>query len=370
VAGIFLAAGSGLQLLIPSIMTPRERYLTALTGGQPDRVPVGDYLFSRNLQRSILGCTTPLYDGPSQFRLAHELGLDCMWVPFNGFCGMEEEPHAEGETFRDEWGVTYIKNGWPIMAQTGTPVKTRKDWEAYHMPPPSAPHRLRILCEGDKANSNDVALLAGMLGPFTMLYWYLMDLETLSMTIYDDPQLVHAMAGAYVGWCLAVASSAVAAARVDAFSISDDWGGTQALLMSPAHLREFFIPPMHRLVQGLRSLGKPVVLHNDGAIWDALDDLVGTGINGLHPIERAAGGDLGAVKRRYAGRLCPIGNVDNKQTMTRGTPDAVREEVRQCMAAAKEGGGYIIATDHSIHDGMPPENIAAYIDEARRSGVY
>jgi len=25
-------------------MTPRERFLTALTGGTPNRVPIGDYL--------------------------------------------------------------------------------------------------------------------------------------------------------------------------------------------------------------------------------------------------------------------------------------------------------------------------------------
>ena len=66
-------------------MTSRERYVTALTGGTPDRVPLGDYLFSPKLQQRILGRTTELYDGPTQVKLAHALGLDCMWVPVNGF---------------------------------------------------------------------------------------------------------------------------------------------------------------------------------------------------------------------------------------------------------------------------------------------
>jgi len=157
---------------------------------------------------------------------------------------------------------------------------------------------------------------------------------------------------------------------VDAFSISDDWGSTRALLMSPSHLREFFVPPFRKLVQGLKQLGKSVVMHNDGQIWDVLDDLVATGIDGFHPVERAAGMDLLKVKQRYAGRLCPIGNVDNKSTMSTGTPAEVEAEVKACLAIGMPGGGYILSTDHSIHDGMPYENVMAYIDAGHKYGVY
>ena len=111
-------------------------------------------------------------------------------------------------------------------------------------------------------------------------------------------------------------------------------------------------------------------MHNDGQIWDVLDDLVDTGINGFHPVERAAGMDLTKVKRRYTGRLCPIGNVDNKNTMSTGTPAEVEAEVRECLAIGKQGGGYILSTDHSIHDGMPYQNVMAYLEAGRKYGAY
>ena len=349
-------------------MTSRERFLTALTCGVPDRVPIGDYLFSRNLLKKVLNHEPGLYEADAQVKLAAKLGVDCMWRPVNGFCGTEDEWHPEGTEYRDEWGVTYIKNGWPIMAQTDTPVKSREDWGKYRMPLPSTPDRLKMLKEGIKANDGNIAIIAGVLGPFTMMYWYLMNLETLSINIYDDPDLVREMIGAYVKWVLQVCEMAAGLPGVDAFSISDDWGGTHALLMSPAHLREFFIPPYREIVQGIRGLGKPVIMHNDGKIWDVLDDLVDTGINGFHPIERAAGMDLARVKERYFGRLCPIGNVDNKRTMSTGTPADIDQEVKECMEIARRGGGYIISTDHSIHDGMPYENVMAYIEACRRYG--
>ena len=52
----------------------------------------------------------------------------------------------------------------------------------------------------------------------------------------------------------------------------------------------------------------------------------------------------------YAGKLCPVGNVNNKSTMVNGSPQEVREEALECLRIAAPGGGYIIATDHSLHD--------------------
>jgi uroporphyrinogen decarboxylase len=54
-------------------------------------------------------------------------------VGINGFCGLEEEPHTERTSYQNELGVTYIKNGWPVMVQPHTPLKTRADWERYEM---------------------------------------------------------------------------------------------------------------------------------------------------------------------------------------------------------------------------------------------
>ena len=58
-------------------MKPRQRFVTALNGGTPDRMPVFDFLFSPKLQKELLGYTTELYDGESQVKLATLLGLHC-----------------------------------------------------------------------------------------------------------------------------------------------------------------------------------------------------------------------------------------------------------------------------------------------------
>ncbi len=101
-----------------------------------------------------------------------------------------------------------------------------------------------------------------------------------------------------------------------------------------------------------------------------MDDLVASGINAFHPVERAAGMDLARIKAKYGTRLCPIGNINNKTTMVSGTPEDVRREALECLRIAAPGGGYVLATDHSLHDDIPLANIRAYIETAKEHGTY
>ena len=351
-------------------MNSRERFLTALRGGIPDRVPVWEYLFSRKLQKEIMGYNTELYDGATQAKMAARLGIDVVWAPVNGFCGIEDEPHAPDEIYKDEWGVTFRKNGWPIISQYHTPVKCRDDWKNYIIPQADIPGRTKILTEAILANDNDLAIVAGILGPFSMMTWYLMDFETLSISMFTDPDLVHEMTEAFIGWALEAGRLAYGTGGVDAFHISDDWGSTAGLLIAPEQFREFFIQPFERLVRGLKSFGVPVIMHNDGNIWEMLDDLVNTGIDAYHPVEKAASMDLEKIKQKYMGRICPIGNVNNKTTMVTGTTEDVIRETLDCLKKGAPGGGYVLSTDHSLHDDIPLENVIALIHTVKKYGKY
>lgn len=351
-------------------MNSRERFITALHGGTPDRIPIFEHLFSLALQKEVLGYTTVLYEGKEQALLATKLGIDAIWTPINGFCGIEETPHQPNEVYKDEWGVTYRKNGWPIMAQIDVPVKSREDWEQYKMPEANTPYRTRILHDTKHANTENLAIILGLLGPFTMASWYITDFTNMSLFMYTDPEIIHEMNEAYLKWALQVVDLAVEEGGVDIVQISDDWGGTNGLLISPDDFREFFVPYFQRLVEGIKAHGIPVIMHNDGQIWDVLAELADTGIVGLHPVERAAGMDLMRVKDYFKGKITPIGNVNNKVTMCSANVADVEKEVVECIRNAGPGGGYIISSDHSIHDGVPVQNVYCLINSTKKYGVY
>lgn len=62
-------------------MTSKERFLTALLGGKPDRIPITEHLFSQKLLQEVLGYSTILYDGKAQAELVTKLGIDGLWIP-------------------------------------------------------------------------------------------------------------------------------------------------------------------------------------------------------------------------------------------------------------------------------------------------
>ncbi len=352
-------------------MTPRQRFLTALAVGQPDRVPVFDFLFSRDIFAHVLGREVERHNAEDLVECATRLGLDGVCVSFGGPSGSRATVIAEG-IYTDEWGVTYQRDviaSWPGDAPIGHPIKSRADWRNYLIPDPRRAGRLTqaqtAVC---MTMDGRQAVLGSVNGPFTAA-WLLTGLERFCLLMYDDPDLVDDILRAVTDYAIA-GGRLLVQAGVDALAIADDHGGVAGPFISVPQFRRFVLPHFARMVHSFRALGVPVLMHNDGDIRILLDDLVDTGINAYHPIERAAHMDLADVKRRYGHRICLVGNVNNKDTLVMGTVEDVERETKECLRIAGPGGGYILASDHSLHQDIPMANILRMIDTAHRYGRY
>jgi uroporphyrinogen decarboxylase len=75
--------------------------------------------------------------------------------------------------------------------------------------------------------------------------------------------------------------------------------------------------------------------------------------------------NLAELKRRVAGRLVLCGGVDTHRVLPGGTPEEVRREVRRVIDILAPGGGYMLASVHTVMNDVPPENVLAMVDEAR-----
>ena len=56
--------------------------------------------------------------------------------------------------------------------------------------------------------------------------------------------------------------------------------------------------------------------------------------------------------------------------MPTATPAEVEQAVQACLQIGAPGGGYILATDHSFHEGIPLENVYAFIEAGKKYGRY
>ena len=99
--------------------------------------------------------------------------------------------------------------------------------------------------------------------------------------------------------------------------------------------------------------GRLAVYHSDGAVQAVVEDIIGCGFDGLNPIEPKAM-DINEMKRKYGSRISLLGNIDLIYTLTRGTPEEVRAEVRQRIHDLAPGGGYAVASAQLPSGICPP----------------
>jgi len=351
-------------------MTSKERVLSALQHKIPDRVPVFEFVYSRPLFREILGYVPETYNSEDVVRLYQKMGYDLCFCPFGGQGGFQMKTGLDG-MYQDEWHVTYCKNdsSWPIDAPVGFPIKDRNDWNNYTMPDPKQPSRLDGIKTAVRlGKEKDMAIAGSVRGPYSSAM-LLMGMEHLSISFYDEPELVSEIMTKCVDFYIEGGLRMINAGA-DIILIADDYGSISGPLLSPSLFREFIVPQVTRMVEAFRKLGAPVIFHSDGNIRKLTDDLVDTGITALNPVERAAGMDLSEIKKVYGKRISIVGNVDNKNTLVNGSISDVELEVKECIDIAAEGGGYILCSDHSVHDDTPNENVFAMIEACNKYGWY
>lgn len=105
-----------------------------------------------------------------------------------------------------------------------------------------------------------------------------------------------------------------------------------------------------------------------GDVMPILDDLAGIGIRGLLVEETKKGFalDIGAIRRKLAGRVCLFGNVDSLELLLHGRPEAIAAEVRRQADGA--GAGFVTANGSPVAPGTPVENVRALLAAGRALG--
>ena len=153
--------------------------------------------------------------------------------------------------------------------------------------------------------------------------------------------------------------------RLHAVLIGNDFGCQMSLMLSPEMIRRFAFPGTRRLVEQARSFGVKVIHHSCGSIRDIIEDLIGIGVDAVHPIQAlAAGMEPRGLKRDFGDRMSFCGGVDAQNLMVNGTPEQVRAAVRELKEIFPTG--LIVSPSHeAILPDTPPANVQAMFDAVR-----
>ncbi len=141
---------------------------------------------------------------------------------------------------------------------------------------------------------------------------------------------------------------------------------------SPAIWREAFRPWIAANVDLVHGYGALYNYFDNGPIAPLLADLAEVGPDILSTLCPPPLGDvdLSEAKRTVGDRICLHGNVDAIHVVQKGTPDQVRQAVREAIRVAAPGGGYILGNSDCFFDSTPRETIEAFFAAAREFGHY
>ena len=338
-------------------MTSFERVQTALNRGEPDRVPVLEFVVDSKVAQAIYPSGKDIGD------LTEFLDLDGVG------CGARfSRRSTSSDRYIDEWGVTYMVSEEAVDHPIRGPIATMDDLRAYTPPDPDAPDRMGDLPKYVRRFKGKRAVLFHHRAAF-MWSAYLMGLDTLLMAMMIEPELVEAVMDVVLETNIAIVRRAIRTGA-ELIVLGDDYASNTGPLMSPKLFGRFILPRLQKMVDVIHEEGAYCCKHSDGNLWPILDMIVGTGVDALNPIEPVAGMDIAEVKRKFGAQVCLIGNVDCSHLLSFGTPEEVRRAVRECIAAASKGGGHILSSSNSIHSGVKPENYVAMVEAVHEFGVY
>ncbi len=152
---------------------------------------------------------------------------------------------------------------------------------------------------------------------------------------------------------------------IDVVLFGDDLGGQQGPLISPEAYREFY-KPYHKILWGrAKELANvKVQLHCCGGIYELLDDLIEAGLDAVNPVQISCRGmDPARLKSEFGERITFWGGgCDTQSVLPLGTPDEVKEHVRELTSIFHPGGGFIFQQVHNILANVPPENVVAMLE--------
>jgi uroporphyrinogen decarboxylase len=244
------------------------------------------------------------------------------------------------------------------------------NWAEFDRFPWPDPERidLSVLDEVKKYLPDGMKVISGTSGFYEQI-WMLMGFDCFNISLYEQPDLVSAVFTRIGETVFAVWKRIADRDCVGALWLGDDVGYSEGLMVHPDVLRKHTHPWMAKMGQYCRAKGKPFIYHSDGKITEIIPDLVGLGVNALHPIEPKAM-DIFELKSSIGKRVCLIGNLDLDRLLTRGTPEEVDRGTRYLIERLAPGGGYVLGSSNCIAHFVPPGNYIAMLRARNRYGCF
>ncbi|MCC6446463.1 MAG: hypothetical protein IT210_23800 [Armatimonadetes bacterium] len=351
-------------------MTSRDRINLALAHKEADRIALQDSPWGTTIERWRKE-GLPENIGPQEFFRFEMSG-------FGADTSFQLSPEVVEET--EEYRIDRNANGALVKnwkRKTSTPeminfvIKSREKWE--ELKPLLAMNDRRIdwnareSCRKEREKGQWVFYAAAMGYDRTQ---GMVGSEKLLTVMLEEPDWARDMFMAGTDILIEAAEEMMGKGfEFDGAFLYDDMGYRNTSLFSPRMYRELVMPAHRKACDFFKSRKMPIILHSCGCVKGLIPDLIEAGFTCLQPLEVKAGMDLIELKKQYGDRLAYMGGIDVRK-MAHPDPAVIEEEIASKIVCAKQEGGYIYHSDHSVPDNISFDQYCRVIELVRRYGAY
>jgi len=383
------------------MMTSRDRLLTAIKGGIPDRLPVTTHHVMPYFLNKYM-------DGIDYHQFFDYFNLDAvLWTvpnrpdeskgeyydPDQGDLGfleinrifndqwrieLEELNNSEYKTIRYKYitpkGILsmVIQSNEYTSWVTEHLIKKKNDISLlgkYMIHPKCDVEAVNRAAEG----FGDRGIVRGFISMFDIYgqpgCWQdavcLYGIENLILATYDDPLWVHELLKILQERKRTYIRS-LKGAKYDILELGG--GDASTTVISPKIFNEFVAPYDSELIEEAHKVGQRITYHTCGGMMPILEDIAAMNTDAMEtftPPGMGADVDLAEAKRRIGDKVCMIGGFDQFHYFVGCTPEETKAEVRRCFNEAGRNGGYILSpSDHFFDAEM--KLLKAFADEGRK----
>ena len=362
--------------MLKTKMTPRERMLTALGMGVPDRLPVTIHQWQDYHLKTFMG-------GISDIEAFRAVGLDAaitIWDANEGKTTPEWQIDARTTRVSpSQWFTDYtITTPEGILTQKNESNEFTTWTIEYLIKRPEdmllvkkylpVPKLKKEFVRHKKYEIGESGILRGLVFGEQAGPWQhaaeLVGVERLIFATFDEPAWVHELLGSLTEKKLKFIMESLDGADFDLIEMGG--GAASSTVISPKIFEKFCLPYDQKLHQALHDVGHKLVYHTCGGMMKILDLIVANGCDASETLSPpGVGGDADPeeIKRRIGNKVCLIGGMDQINLLTNGTPEEIRSVTKRLFEALGPGGGFILsASDHFFH--APVENLRAFAEAA------
>ena len=338
-------------------MTSLQRVLTTLGHKEPDRVPLFLLLTMHGARE--LGLSIREYFSKAenvvegQIRMLRKYRNDCIYSFF--YAPVEVEA----------WGVEvlYMEDGPPNSSAPF--IRRPEDIKGLRHPAVKDTECLAKVLKAQnmlKAEVGDTVPIIGVvMSPFSLPVMQ-MGFDKYIELMYEQPDSFWHLMQVNEEFCVQWANAQLEAGAT-AICYFDPVSSTTVIP------REMYLKTGCQIAKKtIARIKGPTATHMaSGRCLPVLNDIAGTGtaVVGVSVLE-----DLAAIKAVCRGKLTVMGNLNGIE-MRRWTPELAESVVKEAIAKAGQGGGFILSDNHGEIPWQVPEEVLLSVSEAvRKWGQY